>query len=145
MVQGKYFYIYRFYSNGGSNCPIEKCSKKIVERETSWQIMVPRRRVQKRPAKESAIKAPMRGNKLVTPAKIVRVLAAFTMVMFSSFVRYVIMFAAIPTTANLSHTSFTASMHIHTYISNQTQSMTPTSVKFTYNIACYIHVYITTG
>lgn len=43
--------------------------------------------VQKRPAKESAMKAPMRGVKLEVPEKLVRVLEADTSGMFISWVR----------------------------------------------------------
>lgn len=49
--------------------------------------------VQKRPAKESAIRAPMRGVKLEVPPKLVRMLEAFTSGKFSSVVKYVIMLA----------------------------------------------------
>ena len=49
--------------------------------------------VQNRPAKESAIRAPIRGVKLEVPPKFVRVLEALTKGKFSSLVRYVIMFA----------------------------------------------------
>jgi hypothetical protein len=62
--------------------------------------------VQKRPAKESAIKAPINGVRLAVPLKLVRVLEAFTSGRLSSCVRYVIMLAWKPVAANLSHISF---------------------------------------
>lgn len=62
--------------------------------------------VQNRPAKESAIKAPINGVKLAVPLKLVRVLEACTSGMFSSCVRYVIMLEWKPVVANLSHISF---------------------------------------
>ncbi|KAL0346136.1 UNVERIFIED_CONTAM: hypothetical protein Sradi_4444900 [Sesamum radiatum] len=49
--------------------------------------------VQKRPAKESAMKAPMRGVKLEVPLKLERVLDALTRGKFRTCVRYVIMLA----------------------------------------------------
>lgn len=61
--------------------------------------------VQKRPANESAMKAPMRGVKLEAPPKLVRVLDALTRGRFSTCVRYVIMLAWKPEAANRSHAS----------------------------------------
>lgn len=62
--------------------------------------------VQKRPAKESAIRAPMREVKLDVAEKLVRMLEAGTRGMLRSCVKYVIMLAWNPELANLSHTSF---------------------------------------
>ena len=64
--------------------------------------------VQKRPAKESAMRAPIRGVKPAVPPKLVSVLEAFTMGKLSTWVRYVIMLAWNPVAANLSHISFPA-------------------------------------
>lgn len=64
--------------------------------------------VQNRPAKESAMRAPINGVKLPRPPKLVMVLEALTRGKFSSLVRYVIMFACEPLDANLSHASFAA-------------------------------------
>lgn len=64
--------------------------------------------VQNLPAKESAIMAPIRGVKLDSPLKLVRMLEAFTNGMFSCWVRYVIILAWYPTAANLSHISLAA-------------------------------------
>lgn len=64
--------------------------------------------VQNRPAKESAIRAPMSGVKPAVPPKLARVFEACTIGMFSCWVRYVIIFAWNPVVANLSHTSFAA-------------------------------------
>lgn len=75
---------------------------------TSSYITEPTVIVQNRPAKESAIRAPMRGVKPAVPPKLVRVLDACTIGRFSCWVRYVIMFAWNPVVANLSHTSFAA-------------------------------------
>lgn len=49
--------------------------------------MDPTKIVQKRPAKESAIKAPIRGVKLAVPPKFERVMEAGTIGMFSTSVR----------------------------------------------------------
>lgn len=64
--------------------------------------------VQNLPAKVSAMKAPSNGVKLAVPPKFVRVLAALVNGRWSSFVKYIIIFAPNPTTANFSHISFAA-------------------------------------
>lgn len=69
--------------------------------------------VQNRPAKESAMRAPINGVKLAVPPKFVRVLEALTRGMFSSFVRYDIMFACEPVDANLSHISLAVNFTQH--------------------------------
>ena len=62
--------------------------------------------VQKRPAKESAIKAPTKGVKLAVPPKFVNVLDASTSGICIFCVRYVIMLALKPVVANRSQISF---------------------------------------
>lgn len=62
--------------------------------------------VQKRPAKESAIKAPTKGVRLVVPFKFVSVLDASTSGMCIFCVRYVIILALKPVVANRSHILF---------------------------------------
>lgn len=64
--------------------------------------------VQKRPANESAMRAPMSAVKLEVAAKLVRMFEAGTRGMFKSCVKYVIMLAWNPVLANLSHISFPA-------------------------------------
>lgn len=78
--------------------------------------MEPTMMVQNRPAKESAIKAPIRGVKLAVPPKLVRVLEALTSGKFSCCVKYVIILAWNPVAANLSHISFAAPKKIITNI-----------------------------
>lgn len=74
-------------------------------------MIEPTTMVQYRPAKESAMRAPNNGVKLPAPLKYEMVLEALTSGMFSSFVRYVIMFDLQPMDANMSHTSLAAKFY----------------------------------
>lgn len=71
--------------------------------------------VQNLPAKESAMRAPMRGVKPEVPPKLVRMLEARTSGKFSTWVKYVIKFVWKPLNANLSHISFAEKMAENNY------------------------------